>query len=177
MFFHGYKAMSDNMITLLFSILFIVIHSLCVTCIIRYFKQVSPIIAQVISAILILMMFIMCSLIFNFLNLWIAACALAFGVSGYLFVFGFVSKSLSLRILLIAKSNGGEISFYNLDQLVIRKSFSDRGDILLRLGYCNKIGNQYCISPEGIKIVNKLNWIRKNFGIFSFGLYKEEYKI
>ena len=165
--------MTEALISMFVGGLLIKIHIVLVTWLLRLKHKIPPIGIHAFSAVLLLLILLILSSVLMKMNIWITFCVFAFGVSAYLFVFGAVYKSLSLRILLAIKSKGGRASFTQLDVLVTEASFAERAEILCNMNFAVKEGGCYRISKQGEQIAERIVRIRKLFGITTLGLYHE----
>ena len=148
----------------------ILVHVLLVNQGGKYFFKMPPVMLHAFSAILLTFLLVILSFI-ACLDVWLAFCFFSFGVSSYLFLFGAIYKSLSLRFLIITKSQGGRASFEELDNVVTKMSFSERAKLLCQMGMVIKEQEQYCISFIGKRFAHKINRLRRIFRITSLGLY------
>jgi hypothetical protein len=105
------------------------------------------------------------------IDFWITFCVLAFGVSSFLFLFGAVYKSLSLRLLLETEKAQGRLSFEKLDESITAKSFLDRAVLLCSMGLVFQHENGYRLSEKGKRVLDRLTSLRKFFRITTIGLY------
>ena len=169
--------MNDIYFGLIMGVLLIVIHITIVATLARLKSQIPPIAIHAFSAIAMLLLLLLLFLAGRHFDFWLACCTLAFGVSAYLFVFGAIYKSLSLRMLLVADKKGGCITFNDLDLLVTDASFAERTKILCDMKFAVKEGESYKISSSGLRQARKINLMRKLFGISTPGLYGEDASI
>lgn len=165
--------MTEQITSVGIGILLITFHVVLVICLIRKIipNKFSPMPIHAFSAIVtlfILFVFLVANVNFYF---WLAFSITVFGISGCLFAFGAVYKSLSIRLLLMTKAHGERVSFDLLDVLVSDVSFAERTKILCDMGLVIKENEGYKISKKGIIVTKRIFLIRKLFGIRTTGLY------
>jgi hypothetical protein len=163
--------MTENFYALLIGIALTVFHITLVTQSIRMFDKFPPVFIHFFSGILSLVLLLILTCLTPVLNTWLVFCVLSFGISSYLFVFGAIYKSLSLRMLLFTNSQGGKITLHALNENITEKSFQTRVDLLIKMGYCTEGVYGYHLSAKGKKIIRKIIFVRQLFRINSLGLY------
>ncbi len=166
--------MTEFIVALFISGIMTKLHILVTTWVINANRNIAPIICHTVSAtcILIILFFIfsICPVRFD---LWLSFCSFALGVSTYLFLFGAVYKSLSLRMLLMIKENRGYQPLMQIDALITERSFEDRANILCSMGLVEMNGDVYEVTQKGLDLSNKIRIMRRLFHVSTTGLYEE----
>jgi len=165
------KNMTQVIGSLLVSGALVILHIIFVANLLRKTNLLSPMIIHFVSSGVNLVVLLILKDIGIPLNLWLSISILTFGCASVLFLFGALYKSLSIRQLLITNMNGGRISLDLLDSNVTQASFSERAELLCKLGLVGRIGNGYAISEAGILLAQRIRTIRKILGITTNGLY------
>lgn len=140
----------------------------------------SPMIKHILSAAVTIGLLVFFKKNYPQINIDIIMSILLFGFSCYFFVFGAVYKSLSLRFLLLVFAQNGSISVTALNDLITQKTFSDRVQLLCRMGLVLKENEKYKLSDAGKRQLRRIKKIRKLFRIQTIGLYatnKREHSI
>jgi len=165
--------MTESVISLSIAILFGLMHMTLVVLLIRKVlpNALPPIADHVVSAILLLILMLVVYSVAVPFNFYLAFSAFVFLIAAYLFIFGAVYKSLSLRFLLALKFEGGRASFSLLDDLVTTPSFVGRVELLCSMGLAEREGGSYQITPKGAVMARKILLLRRLFGISTTGLY------
>jgi hypothetical protein len=103
---------------------------------------------------------------------WNAAAVFCFGVMSYIFVFGAVYKSISLRLLLdLSRRPGRTIEFSDISDRQIPEIFIERSAILIEGGLVNADGDTFLPTPAGRKLAARIARVRRLFAIGDTGLY------
>lgn len=153
------------------SLVLIIFHVIIVSILLRLFPKLFPIAIHAFSALcqLIILLWLIV-MDFNF-NYWFVFCILSFGISTYLFLFGAVYKSLSLRFLLAIKAEGGAVSLMQLEQKITIPSFTQRVTLLCEMGCITQNQKGMYISTKGKRMANKINTLKKLFHVETIGMY------
>lgn len=103
---------------------------------------------------------------------WNATSVFCFGVMSYVYVFGAVYKSISLRILLdLASRPRRTIELSEISDRQIPDIFVERSAILIEGGLVTDDEGRYRTTPAGQRLTTRVALIRRLFGIGDTGLY------
>lgn len=129
------------------------------------------------SIIIQMLIFILISLInliiFDFDNLisiWINFCIFAFFVCFYIFIYGALETSISIKIL--HKLAGRNFSLEEITNKIVKKSLLKRISTLVSKNMIIKKNNYYSLTIKGLKIIKVIIFIRKIFKLKNLGFYK-----
>ena len=103
---------------------------------------------------------------------WNAAAIFCFGVMSYVYVFGAVYKSISLRILLdLTRRPARTIAFSDISDRQIPEIFNERSVILIEGGLVAADGDTFVPTPAGERLAARIARARRLFAIGDTGLY------
>jgi hypothetical protein len=103
---------------------------------------------------------------------WNAAAVFCFGVMSYVYVFGAVYKSISLRILMdLTRRPARTIEFSEISDRQIPEIFNERSAILLEGGLVDADNDTFVPTPAGRRLAAKIARTRRLFAIGDTGLY------
>ena len=103
---------------------------------------------------------------------WNAAAIFCFGVMSYIYLFGAVYKSISLRILLdLTRRPARTIEFSDISDRQIPEIFNERGVILIEGGLVDADGETFVPTPAGQRLAARIARVRRLFAIGDTGLY------
>lgn len=103
---------------------------------------------------------------------WNAAAVFCFGVMSYVYVFGAVYKSISLRILMdLTRRPARTIEFSDISDRQIPEIFSERSVILIEGGLVEANGDTFVPTPAGQRLAARIARARRLFAIGDTGLY------
>jgi hypothetical protein len=103
---------------------------------------------------------------------WHGAAGFALPVMAYVFVFGAVQKSVSLRMLSdLHRTPDGRLTLDELTERVARRDFDARIDLLLEKGYVTRHGTGFAPTERGKSLVAKLAKLQKLARIERTGMY------
>lgn len=103
---------------------------------------------------------------------WHAAALYWFGFMAYLFVFGAIYKSISLKILrALWQAPGHALAVAEITGGVVLPSFTDRVQVLLDGGLIEATPEGYRITAQGQKIAGRIAAVHRFFGIDRCGFY------
>jgi len=165
--------MKEQIVSLIIGSILTAFHIVWVIAMIRKIipNKFSSMLIHVLSAICTLSILLVLWITDVNFYFWLAFSVILFGISGCLFVFGAVYKSLSIRFLLMTKAQGKLVSFDLLDVLITKVSFAERTNILCNMGLAIKEKGGYRISKKGLRVAKRIVWLRKLFRIKTTGLY------
>src|SRR5579871_4714329 len=107
-------------------------HLLSVTIALKCIKKIAPVLIHAVSALFSLIFLCAAYVVFEF-ELWKAFSILAFCTSSYLFMFGTIYKSLTLRMLCEAQMHGGTTSIDELSASTTLPTFTARMSLLEKM--------------------------------------------
>jgi hypothetical protein len=103
---------------------------------------------------------------------WNAAAIFCFAVMSYVYVFGGVYKSISLRLLMdLSRRPGRTVEFSDIADRQIPEIFTERTVILIGGGLVSREGDTYTPTPAGQRLAGRIARIRRLFAIGDTGLY------
>ena len=103
---------------------------------------------------------------------WHSAAIFAFGVMAFVFIFSAAYKSISLRaIVLLAESENGSVSVFEITEKLVMKSFVDRVDMLAGAGLVEQGPAGYSLTARGRRTADRIRALQKFFGTHTTGLY------
>ncbi|WP_349630509.1 hypothetical protein [Bradyrhizobium iriomotense] len=103
---------------------------------------------------------------------WDAASIFSFGVMGYVFAFGAVSKSVSLDILLgLAERPDRTAPLSDVVERQVPALFQGRTGILIDGGLVEQIDSRFAATAAGQIMASRIGRLRRAFGIGDTGLY------
>lgn len=162
--------MSQPFESLIWGIAFSFLHIFTVIVALKYLIKIAPVFIHAASALIgLILLCLVCEMVE--LQFWIAFSVLAFCTSSYLFVFGAVYKSLTLRILCATQSRGGLISMDQLDSTVTIPTFTARVSLLTQMGNVTAAKDHYFLTQKGIKTANFFSVIRRVFRVDTKAVY------
>lgn len=162
--------MSQELVSFAWGSAFSFVHVIAVIISLKCLKKVTPVLIHAASAFISFVLLCIVDEIIEF-NLWISISALAFCSSSYLFMYGAIYKSLTLRMLCAAHSRGGTISIDELDSIVTLPTFETRVKLLNEMGNIAAEKDRYSLTSKGEKIANFFSMIRKIFRIETKAVY------
>ncbi len=146
------------------------LHFLSVIIAMKCLKKIAPVLIHAASALFSLILLRTASAMIEF-ELWIAFSILAFCTSSYLFVFGTIYKSLTLRMLCEAQLHGGTISIDELCVLVTFPTFAARMSLLEKMERVSVEKNRYFMTRKGERTAMIFIALRKFFNIDTKAIY------
>lgn len=151
-------------------------HLILVLVVLRYKWSGSPIGTHVISAFFWSVLVIAFSFVCDWGDdLWYSLSAFGFGFSSLLFLYSAVYKSVSLRILWQAFQNNGNTTAYSqLADEIMRRSFTERIDLLVSHNLVAKEAGAYRATPDGERLAKKISLLRRLLGVRTDGMYGSE---
>ena len=103
---------------------------------------------------------------------WNATAVFCFGVMSYIYVFGAVYKSISLRILMdLTRRPARTIEFSDISDRQIPEIFNERSVILIEGGLVDADGDTFVPTPAGQRLAARIARARRLFAIGDTGLY------
>ena len=106
---------------------------------------------------------------------WNATSVFCFGVMSYIYLFGAVYKSISLRLLLeLADRPGRSIELSEISDQRIPIMFAERTDILIEGGWVVRSDDTFSATPAGHGLTARITKLRRLFAIGNSGLYDFE---
>ena len=103
---------------------------------------------------------------------WNATSVFCFGVMSYVFVFGAVYKSISLRLLMdLTRRPDRTIEFSDISDRQVPEIFAERCDILIADKWASSDGDNFTPTPAGRQLATRVARIRSLFAIGDTGLY------
>ena len=103
---------------------------------------------------------------------WNATAVFCFGVMSYVYVFGAVYKSISLRILMdLTRRPARTIEFSDVSDRQIPAIFNERTAILIEGGLVDADGDTFVPTPAGQRLAARIARVRRRFAIGDTGLY------
>ena len=163
--------MSQSLLSLIWGIIFSFLHITMVMIALKILKKTAPVLLHAASALLSLIFLCLTNTTLQ-LDLWIAFSVLALGSSSYLFVFGAIYKSLTLRMLCSAQSQKEPISLEQLEILITLPTFLARMLLLSEMGHVTIEKDRYFLTKKGKKTANFFNVIRKIFHVETKAVYQ-----
>lgn len=162
--------MNQEVWSLTIGLIFSFLHMISVAITLKVQKHIAPVLVHAASALVYLILLSFSRLFYAF-ELWIAFSTFAFCVSSYLFAFGVVYKSLTLRMLCASYLNGGNISIDELDSTITTPTFTDRVVLLNKMKRVRAEKEQYGLTEQGKKTANGFSAIRRIFRITTKAVY------
>ena len=146
-------------------IAYIVIVPFCVKSL-----RVNAIVTKFISYFFIFILHIFIFEYQNTVSIWVIYCFYSFFVCIYIFIYGALETSISVKMLnYLAKKKA--VNTHNLTNKIILKSFYTRINNLIKKKMIIKKRKKYILTQSGIKMVNKLNKVKKLFKLKKLGFY------
>jgi hypothetical protein len=103
---------------------------------------------------------------------WNAASLFGFGVMSYIYIFGGVYKSISLRILLdLVRRPNYTIEFSDISDRQVPEIFVERSSILIADGLVVQDDGRFMVTSAGRRLAARVARIRRLFAIGDSGLY------
>ena len=103
---------------------------------------------------------------------WNATAVFCFGVMSYVYVFGAVYKSISLRILMdLTRRPARTIEFSDISDRQIPEIFDERSVILIEGGLVHADHDTFAPTSAGQRLAAKIARARRLFAIGDSGLY------
>lgn len=143
------------------------VHMLVTPIALRCCKTIAPVFIHAVSAFFCLLALVFISF-FVHLHFWLAFSVLSFCVSSYLFIYGAIYKSLTLKILCAMRSSPTTDS---LTTFVTLPTFTDRITLLEKMGHVSSLDGKYNITEKGKKNAAFFSVLRKFFNINSKAIY------
>ena len=162
--------MDQSFTSVLWGLGFSALHIVIVTVALKILKKIAPVLIHAASALASLLLLYFAKTVMD-LQFWIAFSVLAFSCSSYLFLFGAVYKSLTLRMLCAAQSSGGSISTFDLNSTVTAPTFTERVSLLNTMGHVAAEKDSYFITEKGRRTVQFFNLLRRGFSIGTKAVY------
>ena len=107
----------------------------------------------------------------NLISLWLNFCIFTFLVCIYIFVYGALETSISIKILNKLEKKKTILLSY-ITKKIVEKSFFKRMNILLRKKMISKKNKKYALTISGQKIVKMIDKIRNILKLDNLGFYK-----
>lgn len=107
----------------------------------------------------------------NLISLWLNFCIFTFLVCIYIFVYGALETSISIKILNKLEKKKTILLSY-ITKKIVEKSFFKRMNILLRKKMISKKNKKYALTISGQKIVKLIDKIRNILKLDNLGFYK-----
>lgn len=107
----------------------------------------------------------------NLISLWLNFCIFTFLVCIYIFVYGALETSISIKILNKLEKKKTILLSY-ITKKIVEKSFYKRMNILLRKKMISKKNKKYALTISGQKIVKMIDKIRNILKLDNLGFYK-----
>lgn len=107
----------------------------------------------------------------NLISLWLNFCIFTFLVCIYIFVYGALETSISIKILNKLEKKKTILLSY-ITKKIVKKSFFKRMNILLRKKMISKKNKKYALTISGQKIVKMIDKIRNILKLDNLGFYK-----
>ena len=145
-------------------------HMIFVAFVVRGAKKIAPILTHTVSALIGLLLLWLLSQLLSF-NFWLSFSMLALMVSSYLFLFGAVYKSLSLRLLCAIVRQGEPLTLQVLETNIIASTYMDRVRLLSQTGNVIVCEKHYMLSKRGKTMVSMLSLMRRVLHISTKALY------
>ncbi len=146
------------------------LHFLSVVVAMKCLKKIAPVLVHAGSALFSLILLCIASAMFKF-ELWKAFSILAFCTSSYLFLFGTIYKSLTLRILCEAQLRGGTISIDELRTTVTIPTFAARMTLLEKMERVSVENEHYSLTKKGKSTAIFFTTLRKFFDVDTKAIY------
>ena len=164
--------MSLSFVSFIWGMAFSLIHIIAVVAALKIVKQIAPVLIHAASALISFILLSVAGIMVE-MQFWVAFSVLAFCSSSYLFVFGAIYKSLTLRILSAAKSRNGSLSVNQLEDAVTVPTFMERISLLNEMGNIATEKDHYSLTQKGRKTANFFQTIRKIFRIETKAVYEQ----
>ena len=107
----------------------------------------------------------------NLISLWLNFCIFTFLVCIYIFVYGALETSISIKILNKLEKKKTILLSY-ITKKIVEKSFFKRMNILLRKKKKSKKNKKYALTISGQKIIKLIDKIRNILKLDNLGFYK-----
>ena len=146
-------------------IAYIVIVPFCVKSL-----RVNAIVTKFISYFFIFILHIFIFEYQNTVSIWVIYCFYSFFVCIYIFIYGALETSISVRMLNYL-SKKKVVNTYDLTNKIILKSLYKRINNLITKKMIMKKREKYFLTHSGIKMINKLNKVKKLFKLKKLGFY------
>lgn len=163
--------MSQLSVSLIVGIAFSLLHILAVIISLKYIKKIAPVLLHAASALISLILLCLSYAMTEF-AFWIALSVLAFCTSFYLFVFGAIYKSLTLRMLCASQSLNGSMTIEQLENIVTLPTFTTRISLLQEMGKVAVENERYSLTQKGKKTAHFFNVIRRIFRVDTKAIYE-----
>jgi|TARA_B100001173_G_scaffold252558_1_gene223719 hypothetical protein len=102
--------------------------------------------------------------------IWISFCFFSFFVCIYIFIYGALETSISIKILNELEKK--DLYIKDITDKIVKKSLFKRINILKKKNMVIRKKNKYSLTLEGFKVIKKINLIRKIFKLENLGFYK-----
>ena len=145
-------------------------HFLTVIIALKFVRKIAPVLIHAASALFSLILLCIASAMFEF-DLWKAFSILAFCASSYLFIFGTIYKSLTLRMLCEAQWRGGTISIEELCAAVTLPTFTTRMALLQTMERVSVEKDRYSLTQKGKSTAMFFTVLRKFFNVDTKAIY------
>jgi hypothetical protein len=162
--------MNQELVSFAWGVAFSSLHVIAVIISLKCLKKVAPVLIHAASAFINFILLCVVNEMAE-VHFWIALTVLAFCASFYLFMYGAIYKSLTLRMLCAAHSRGGSISVDELDSVVTLPTFELRITLLNEMGNVAAVRDGYSLTSKGEKTANFFSRIRKIFRIETKAVY------
>ena len=107
----------------------------------------------------------------NLDNLWFNFATITFFITVYSWLYGVVTKSVSLKMLLFIKSKNSIKNLKSITKNIVKNEFDNRINIIKKLKFVTFRNNKYLLNKKGIKNINKIKKLRKIFFINKNSFY------
>lgn len=107
----------------------------------------------------------------NLISIWINFCVFTFFICIYIFVYGALETSISIKILNELQKKKTILISY-ITKKIVEKSLLKRIDILLRKKMISKKNKKYVLTTSGQKTVKIIAEIRNILKLDNLGFYK-----
>ena len=165
--------MTESFVSLILGVTFSLWHIIIVIVLLKYIQKIAPVLIHAASALFSFILLCLVAMLVQF-PFWIAFSVLSFCVSSYLFLFGAVYKSITLRMLCAVQSRKGSMSIDKLEKEVILPTFNVRISLLNEMGNVVTEKNRYFLTAKGKKFAQFFGAIRRVFHIDTKAVYELE---
>jgi len=107
----------------------------------------------------------------NLESVWFNFAFISFFITIYSWLYGVVTKSVSLKMLLYIKSKKLIKNTNLLTNNIVKKEFDNRINIIKKLKLVIYKNNKFLLNKKGIKTINQIIAIRKIFNIVTKNFY------
>lgn len=107
----------------------------------------------------------------NIDNIWLNFATITFFITFYSWLYGVVTKSVSLKMLLFIKSKNSIKSLQSITNNIVINEFDTRIKIIKKLKFVTFKNNKYLLNKKGIKNINKIKFLRKVFFVNKNSFY------